>query len=203
MDFVPWWDEAKSALEGDSTLSDVISRYPHEGLAIQKEPFQTLARAIIGQQISVKAADAVWRRLEVMCNGKIEASTIGCLTVDGIRSIGCSKRKGEYLIHIAERIDDLIEEGFKEENSVLIKRLTALRGIGPWTAEMFLIFALGKPDIFPIGDVGLIRGLQQVVPETLNMESDDIVNFAKRWIPWRTAATWYLWRAIDPVPVAY
>ena len=203
MELVPWWGEAKSVLIEDPTLSGVIERYPNEGLVIQNNPFQTLARAIIGQQISVKAADAVWNRLEAMCEDEVTASRIIHLTVDNLRSVGCSLRKGEYLIHVAEQIDDIVEKGFEDVESVLIKRLTALRGIGPWTAEMFLIFALGKPDVFPISDVGLIRGLQQVVPKTLNMESKELMRFAERWAPWRTAATWYLWRAIDPVPVTY
>ena len=203
MELVPWWGEAKSVLIEDPTLSIVIAKYPEEGLVIQNNPFQTLARAIVGQQISVKAADAVWNRLEAMCEDEVTASRIIQLTVDDLRSVGCSLRKGEYLIHVAEQIDDIVEKGFEDVESVLIKRLTALRGIGPWTAEMFLIFALGKPDVFPISDVGLIRGLQQVVPETLNMEFKELMRFAERWAPWRTAATWYLWRAIDPVPVTY
>ena len=203
MKLVPWWNEAKSVLNKDPFLTDVIARYPDEGLAIQNEPFVTLARAIVGQQISVTAADTVWKRLEAICGGNVTASRILGLTVDDLRSVGCSFRKGEYLIHVAERIDEFLQEGFDAEDSVLIKRLTELRGVGPWTAEMFLIFALGKSDVFPIGDIGLIRGLQQVVPETVNMDSKEMVRFAERWKPWRTAVTWYLWRVIDPEPVAY
>ena len=203
MELVPWWNEAKSVLNKDPFLTDVITRYPDEGLALQNEPFVTLARAIIGQQISVTAADTVWKRLEAICDGNVTACRILEFTVDDLRSVGCSFRKGEYLIHVAERIGEFLEDGFDEEDSVLIKRLTTLRGVGPWTAKMFLIFALGKPDVFPIGDIGLIRGLQQVVPETVNMESKEMMMFAERWKPWRTAVTWYLWRVIDPEPVAY
>ncbi len=203
MGLVPWWDEAKSKLIQDQILAEIIARYPNEGLAIKNDPFHTLARAIIGQQISVTAADAVWGRLEEMCGGTIDASKVIDLSVEDLRSIGCSRRKGEYMIHAAERIDAIVMQGFEQKEEMLIDRLTTLRGIGPWTAEMFLIFALGKPDVFPIGDVGLIRGLHLVAPETSRLDSKSIIQFAERWKPWRTAATWYLWRTIDPVPVAY
>ena len=115
MELVPWWNEAKSVLNKDPFLTDVVARYPDEGLAIQNEPFVTLARAIVGQQISVTAADTVWKRLEAMCEGNVTVSRIVELSPDILRSAGCSFRKGEYLIHVAERIDEFLEEGVDEE----------------------------------------------------------------------------------------
>ena len=203
MSLVEWWGESIEKLSTDSVLLDLIKKYPKEGLKKGNRPFHTLARSIVGQQISVLAADSIWRKLEDICQGKVTPLKIRNHSIENLRNTGLSFRKSEYLLEIAKK-NCLILDICKENDVEIIKRkLREIRGIGEWTAEMFLIFALGKKDIFPLGDVGLIRGLNLVFPETIEMEKEEIKNFSKRWIPWRTTVTWYLWRRIDPVPVDY
>ncbi len=166
--------------------------------------FQSLARSIVGQQISVKAAHAVWIRLEETL-GRVSPRQAAAADVETLRGAGLSMRKAEYVRDLAlwfsagggRRIRWL-----ELTDAEVIDVLTERRGIGRWTAEMFLIFCLLRPDVFPVDDLGLLRALGDLYG-TDKCERLTALQFGEQWEPWRSCATWHLWRHLDPVPVAY
>ena len=201
-----YWQQASSALASDDpVMAGFVARYGGSSLASRGDPFVTLARSIVGQQISVKAADSVWARfsgaLPVVAPAEILSATPELL-----RGCGLSARKVEYLGDLARHFnsDEIhLERWAVMSDQDIISELTAIRGIGVWTAEMFLIFNQLRPDIFPLDDIGLQRAVfgryfagEKQTPKTL-------ARFGERWRPWRSVATWYLWRSLDPVPVEY
>ena len=197
-----YWEEAKIYLSGnDRVMGGIISSYGGETLQKKYDPFITLARSITGQQISVKAADSVWNKLEKNL-GKITAKNILKCEEDLLRASGYSKQKVSYLKNIAENfangnISAELLADMDEETA--IKELVKLKGVGRWTAEMFLIFHMMKPDVFPIADLGL----QKAIKLHYSTEKDGMLKLAEKWRPYCTVATWYLWRSLDPVPVQY
>jgi len=201
-----YWEDGKAALrKRDKTLKAIIDAYEGDTMRLRGEPFYTLARAIIGQQISVKAADSVWAKL-VAVVGKITPDIIGNADAVLLRSCGLSASKVIYLHALAnhflenkKRIKSLPDMTDDEA----IAELTSIKGIGRWTAEMFLIFSLGRPDVFPLADLGLIKGIQRHYNKSEKMPLPDIIAIGERWRPFRSIGTWYMWRALDPVPVAY
>lgn len=201
-----YWDTACQALAAcDPVLGALIQRYPDATLESHGDAFHTLARAIVGQQISVKAADAVWARLEAHLD-RVSPECALAATADDLRGCGLSWRKTEYLqdlaVHFADgRLGDALFAG--ADDAELLARLTAVRGIGRWSAEMFLIFHLMRPDVLPVDDIGLLRGIGVHYGDGNKVSAREARDIAAAWAPWRTVATWYLWRALDPVPVAY
>ncbi len=216
-----YWPRACAELAAaDHQLGELMTRYAGEGLSSHGDSFVTLARAIVGQQISVRAADAVWLRLEQGLTGTPRttpldgsADTVGLtptliLKTDGaaLRACGLSWRKVDYLRDLAQHFADgrLGPQVFAgADDAELLQRLTAVRGIGRWSAEMFLIFHLLRPDVLPLDDIGLLRAVGLLYGDGSPADADTTRQIAERWAPWRTVATWYLWRALDPVPVAY
>lgn len=200
---VPWWAKANRALRDDKHVGPLVKQFKGEGLRCQNDLFHTLCRSIVGQQISVKAADTVWGRLEETIK-RVRPKNVLASTETKMRGAGLSRMKASYLMGIAEAIGDLKKVRWDElDDEAAIMRLTELRGIGRWTAEMALIFAFGRPDILPLGDIGLIRATEKALRKGKEMSPKKIEAAAKKWQPYRTAATWYLWRSIDPVPVEY
>ena len=196
-----WWQQAVNVLSKDELLGEVVQSYPGESLVGRGDLFSTLIRSIVGQQISVLAADAVWERLVSMV-GKITPDSIRNFSEKELASCGLSRPKASYIHGLAHESSDLILEDWSAHSDAdLIKHFSSFRGIGPWTSEMILIFTLMRPDIFSIGDIGLIRAVQRLVPEADTKEK--VLEISKRWKPYRTAASWYLWRMLDPVPVEY
>jgi DNA-3-methyladenine glycosylase II len=196
-----FWEESKKTLsKNDSVMADIISQYKGDALIVRGDAFFTLTRASVGQQISVKAADAIWKRLESMIT--LQPYSVLDATVEELRSIGLSGQKIRYLINIAEYfLEYNISKGFWDnmEDEEAIKHLTQTKGIGRWTAEMFLIFHLARPNVLPIDDIGL----QKAVMQHYDVGKSDLKEHAERWQPYRSVATWYLWRSLDPIPVAY
>ena len=201
-----YWEQATSELAaGDPALAELVARYRGLGLVSRGGPFATLARSIIGQQISVRAADAVWQRFaaavpEVSPRAVLEAGP------GGLAGCGLSGRKTEYLVdlaaHFAEgRLDPATWDALDDE--ALIALLVDVRGIGRWTAEMFLIFNQLRPDVFPLDDLGLQRAIHERYFGGEKQPRRVLAAFGERWRPWRSVATWLLWRSLDPVPVAY
>ena len=200
-----YWEEAKASLgRADSILAEVIASREQPVLTSRGDMFLTLTGSIVSQQISTKAAKSVWSRVESLV-GEVTPQSILSHTHEELRGCGLSGRKAEYIHGIAEawtngyediRWEDLSDEGATE-------RLVALRGVGTWTAEMILIFALLRPDVFPIGDIGVVRAMEGLYNDGMEMSTEELVGRAERWRPWRTVATWYLWRSIDPEPVQY
>jgi len=208
-----YWPKAKRALAmADPVMGSLIRQYPRIALASRGDPFATLARSIVGQQISVKAADAVWARLLVACPQMTPGAMLRRRAAT-LRGCGLSERKVEYIVDLARHcerdyidIPTLRAAGDEE----VIALLTAVRGIGRWTAEMFLIFNLLRPDVLPLDDLGLLKAISlryldgEPTQRLLRREGRArITGLAAAWTPWRSVATWYLWRSLDPVPVEY
>ncbi len=201
-----FWETAKKDLiEKDKTLGKVIQCYPEDFLFTKSDPFYTLARSIIGQQISVSAAQAVWDRFEKKAK-KIEPQTVKNMHHMKLKSCGLSRQKISYLKSLSDAfIEKKIQPNKWEslENEIIIEELTQIKGIGRWTAEMFLIFNLCRPDIFPVDDLGLIKGICKCYNLEYPITKERALKLSKRWQPWRSVATWYFWRILDPIPVEY
>lgn len=205
-----YWDEATAHLQrSDKTLKGIIAKYPEVKLRLKKDSFTTLARAIVGQQISVKAADSIWAKFVTAAEGsmtKLNPAKIIALETKALRACGLSQRKVIYLQNLAERYESGHLNGQKlahMQDAEVKKTLVALHGIGPWTADMYMMFNLWRPDILPLGDVGLIRAIELHYFKGKKVPLEKIRKAAEPWSPYATVATWYLWRSLDPIPVEY
>jgi DNA-3-methyladenine glycosylase II len=197
-----YWERAKRALRKDPVMALIMRRHPGVYMTVRGEPFMTLARAICGQQISVKAAQSVWDRV-VACCGAVTPEKVLARKRTELRACGLSDRKTEYIADLAQhfadgRIHSRDWPGMSDEE--IIAELTDVRGIGRWTAEMFLMFNLLRPDVFPLDDLGLQKGIRVAYRKT---SLNAMKKLGETWRPWRSVATWYLWRSLDPVPVEY
>jgi DNA-3-methyladenine glycosylase II len=201
-----YWDGAKRALaRRDGVLAEIMRRHPRVHLVARGEPFQTLARAIVGQQISVKAAQSVWNRVVALAPG-ITPAEILALRRPRLRACGLSERKTEYIADLAQHVADgslHMQRWPAMEDEAVIAELVAVRGIGRWTAEMFLMFNLLRPDVYPLGDLGLRKAVRLAYFKGRKVPLSRIRKLGLAWQPWRSVATWYLWRSLDPVPVEY
>lgn len=201
-----YWHEAGEQLgRVDPVMAALVARYGEVGLASRGDPFGTLARSIVGQQISVKAADAVWTRFAAAL-GDVTPESVAAAGEPGLAGCGLSRRKIEYLVDLAAHFCSgriVPERWAAKDDAAVIAELVDVRGIGRWTAEMFLIFYLLRPDVFPLDDIGLQRAVFEHYFGGEKQTSRVLAQFGERWRPWRTVATWYLWRSLDPVPVEY
>ncbi len=201
-----YWNRAKRELKkADPVLAALISRHKGLTLASRGDAFQTLARSIVGQQISVKAAQSVWDRFAAAV-GDMQPKRVLKLSEEKLRGCGLSGQKVKYLCDLSQRfasgaID--VKRWHDMDDETLIADLTQVKGIGRWTAEMFLIFYLTRPDVFPLGDLGVQRALSLHYNKGRPLPDRRIAALGKLWSPWRSVATWYLWRSLDPVPVEY
>ncbi len=201
-----FWIKAKYELcLKDKKLGKIIKKYPKDFLYSKSDPFKTLARSIIGQQISVKAAQSVWDKFEKKCK-TVSPEKVSKLHYMTLKSCGLSKQKINYLKCLSNAfIDKSLEpdKWGKLEDEEIILKLTKIKGIGRWTAEMYLIFNLCRPDIFPAKDIGVIKGICECYNLQYPITEQHAINLSKKWMPWRSVATWYLWRSLDPIPVEY
>jgi DNA-3-methyladenine glycosylase II len=201
-----YWHQASAELAArDPMMAELVARYAGLGLASRGDPFSTLARSIVGQQISVKAADAVWGRFSAAVE-TVTPDAIQAAGESGLAGCGLSRRKIEYLCDLAAhfvsgRLNPATWDAM--DDAGVIAELTEVRGIGRWTAEMFLIFNQLRPDIFPLDDIGLQRAIFEHYFAGEKQSTKVLASFGERWRPWRSVATWYLWRSLDPVPVEY
>lgn len=201
-----FWEEAcKHLMKKDRVMKRLIPQFGDACLQTRGDAFVTLARSIVGQQISVKSAQTVWDRFAVLPR-KMTPANVLKLKVDDMRAAGLSVRKVEYLVDLALHFDNgalHVKDWDGMGDEEIIAELVAIRGIGRWTAEMFLIFHLMRPNVLPLDDDGLIQGISK------NYFSDDVVSrsdareVAAAWAPYCSVATWYIWRSLDPLPVAY
>jgi DNA-3-methyladenine glycosylase II len=201
-----YWPRAKRTLaRRDPVLGRIISDHPRIALEPRGKPFFTLARSIVGQQISVKAAASVWARLVSLAPRMLPRQVLD-VGHKKLAACGLSRRKAEYVADLARHFVDgslHVADWAKMEDEAVIAELVQVRGIGRWTAEMFLIFGMLRPNVLPLGDLGLQRAIslsyfkgRSVTPRTMH-------RVATVWVPWRSVATWYLWRSLDPIPVEY
>jgi len=209
-----YWDEAVQTLSRcDPVLRRLIRRYPGIHLKRRSDPFTTLARAIVGQQISVKAADTIWRRFVALVEGapqrgfpRLAPQRVVAQTLEPLRGCGLSLGKAGYLRDLADhfasgRLDP--RQWKKLDDEALIAALVDVKGIGRWTAEMFLMFHELRPDVLPVDDIGLQRAIAEQYNDGERLPREAMFAVGDAWRPWRSVATWYLWRSLDPIPVEY
>tara|TARA_B100001059_G_C17639264_1_gene478498 strand:- start:193 stop:819 length:627 start_codon:yes stop_codon:yes gene_type:complete len=201
-----FWSIAKKELKKkDERLGKIIDFYPKDFLFTKSDPFLTLSRSIVGQQISVKAAQSVWDKLELKI-GKITTRKINKTHSNKLKSAGLSRQKVLYLKNLAKAfIHKEIKMNLWNDMSdeEIIIDLIKIKGIGRWTAEMFLIFNLCRADVFPLDDIGVIKGVSKLYNIKYPIDRDQLIQIGNKWKPYRSVATWYLWRSLDPIPVAY
>jgi DNA-3-methyladenine glycosylase II len=206
-----YWDDATRALAGrDAVLAKLIAAYPGLHLTRRGDPFTTLARAIVGQQISVKAAQTIWERLQKAC-GSVSGAPLDPLRVQRkriatLRACGLSERKAEYIRDLARhfvssRLDPAAWPALDDET--LILALVDVKGIGRWTAEMFLMFHELRANVLPVDDIGLQKAVALHYFDGERPTLEALRALGERWQPYRSVASWYLWRSLDPIPVEY
>jgi DNA-3-methyladenine glycosylase II len=190
-------------------MKKLIPRFGDACLKSRGDAFTTLARSIVGQQISVKAAQSVWERFATLVQGDgmhLAPAAVLALPAARLREAGLSARKCEYLLDLARHFSEgrvHVGQWDAMDDEAIITELVGIRGIGRWTAEMFLIFHLMRPNVMPLDDLGLLKGI------SLNYFSGEPVSRAEArelgegWAPFRSVATWYIWRSLDPLPVEY
>jgi DNA-3-methyladenine glycosylase II len=200
-----WGEACKHLMKKDRVMKRLIPQFGQACLQTRGDAFATLARSVVGQQISIKAAQTVWDRFARL-PAQVTPSQVLKLKIDDMRAAGLSARKVEYLVDLALHFDSglvHVDAWTAMNDEAIIDELVAIRGIGRWTAEMFLIFHLMRPDVLPLDDVGLINGISKSYFSGDAVSRSDAREVAQAWSPYRTVATWYIWRSLDPVPVAY
>lgn len=201
-----YWLRAKRTLaRRDAIMGGIIRTYPRIALQRRGDPFRTLARAIVGQQISVKAAQSVWTRVEAAAP-TLAPEALVALRLRRLRACGLSARKAEYLRDLARHFVDgsiHVDRWPQMDDEAVIAELVEVRGVGRWTAEMFLMFNLLRPNVLPVDDLGLRRAAGRHYFGGESVGAVELRALAAQWEPWRSVATWYLWRSLDPIPVEY
>lgn len=201
-----YWQQACDALAAsDACMAGLITRFDGSALKTRGAPFETLMRAIVGQQISVAAADSVWRRVSQVVDPAQPQSVLAA-SVEVLRQAGLSARKVEYVRDLADFFASgrIRPELFsRQDDESIIQSLIAVRGIGRWSAEMFLMFNLERPDVWPVDDIGLQKAVARLYFNGERQSLADLRLLGERWRPWRTVACWYLWRSLDAVEVMY
>ena len=198
-----WVDACKHLIKKDRVMKRLIPQFPDTTLQSRGDAFSTLARSIVGQQISVKAAQTVWHRFEALPKVMAPGHVLK-LKVDDMRAAGLSARKVEYLVDLSIHFDSgtVHEKNWQAmDDEAIITELVAIRGIGRWTAEMFLMFYLRRPNVLPLDDVGLINGIAKNYFSGESVSRSDAREVAAAWAPYCSVATWYIWRSLDTVPV--
>ena len=201
-----YWDEAcRHLARKDRVMKRLIPQFGDACLQSRGDPFTTLARSIVGQQISVKAAQTVWDRFAKLPR-KMTAANVLKLKVDDMQAAGLSARKIEYLVDLSLHFDSgaiHVDAWQAMTDDEIIAELVGIRGIGRWTAEMFLIFHLMRPNVLPLDDIGLLNGISRNYFSGDPVSRSDAREVAAAWVPYCSVATWYIWRSLDPLPVEY
>ena len=201
-----YWDEAcQHLMKKDRVMKRLIPKFGSARLETRGDAFVTLARSIVGQQISVKAAQTVWDRFAKLSR-RLTPRQVLKLKVDDMREAGLSARKIEYLVDLALHFDSaaIRPNAWPEmDDEAIITELVGIRGIGRWTAEMLLIFHLMRPNVLPLDDIGLINGISRNYFSGDPVSRSDAREVAAAWAPFCSVATWYIWRSLDPLPVEY
>jgi DNA-3-methyladenine glycosylase II len=202
-----YWKKAKRILSRkDSVLRKIIKKYNKGFMTTRNNPFFSLCRTIVGQQISTKAADSIWSKFEKKCKKNIKPKIILKISSRDLKRVGLSRQKVSYLKNIAKAFKNKsfdIKKIKKMNDDEAISYITKLKGLGVWSAEMFLMFNLNRPDIFPIKDIGLLRAISKNYKTSYPPSKEFLNKISKIHSGYRTVATWYFWRSIDPVDVDY
>jgi DNA-3-methyladenine glycosylase II len=199
-----YWKRAVRELsQRDATLARIIDGAAHHRIALRNDPFVALARAMVGQQISVKAAQSIWTRLNA-CVQVFAPSEILALEVAALRAAGLSERKAAYLLDLARHLDSGTIDPTRwkaMDDQEVIADLIRVKGIGRWTAEIFLIFHLQRPDVLPVDDLGIQRAISLHYNRGRPLSEARLRKIGQAWAPWRSVASWYLWRSLDAVAI--
>ncbi|MBW8832105.1 MAG: DNA-3-methyladenine glycosylase 2 family protein [Burkholderiales bacterium] len=205
-----YWDDAcKHLSKRDRVMRKLIPQFGELRLQSRGDAFTTLARSVVGQQISVKAAQSVWERFAALTPGQhtqIHPSSVLALHLTDMRAAGLSARKVEYLVDLAAHFESgavHVPQWQEMDDEAIIDELVAIRGIGRWTAEMFLIFHLMRPNVLPLDDMGLVKGISVNYFSGEPVSRAEVREVGDAWAPFRSVATWYIWRSLDPLPVDY
>ncbi|WP_010092010.1 DNA-3-methyladenine glycosylase family protein [Burkholderia ubonensis] len=195
-----YWDKACADLvKRDRIMKKLIPKFGPAHLVKRGDPFVTLARSVVGQQISVASAQSVWASIEA-ASPKLAPQQVIKLGPDKLIACGLSKRKTEYILDVAQHFVSgalHVDKWTSMDDEDVIAELTQIRGISRWTAEMFLIFNLSRPDVLPLDDPGLIRAISVNYFSGEPVTRSEAREVAANWEPWRTVATWYMWRSLD------
>ncbi|MFN0185504.1 MAG: DNA-3-methyladenine glycosylase family protein [Aquabacterium sp.] len=205
-----WEDACRHLSKRDRVMRKLIPRFGEARLACKGDAFTTLARAIVGQQISVAAAQAVWDRTAQALSARNGSAWRPSMVLKAqppvLRAAGLSARKVEYLTDLARHFDSgalHVRQWHAMDDQAIIDELVAIRGVGRWTAEMFLIFHLMRPDVLPLDDIGLLKGISSAYFSGESVSRAEARELGDGWAPFRSVATWYIWRSLDPLPVDY
>ena len=207
MSLPAYWQQSKEFLtHADPKLAKLILEHQQYSISSRGEALETLLRSIVGQQISVQAAASVWGKLEKKI-GKIKPENVLLMSFEELKSCGLSKQKVQYIINICNHfINFSIKDHLYWENrsfESIYDELITIKGVGPWTAEMFGMFYLLEKDIFPIKDIGIIRAMNQIYGKGKPLDLEKIIAISETWKPYRSVACWFLWRSIDSEEVLY
>ena len=205
-----YWDDAcRHLARRDRVMKKLIPQFGDARLQSNGDPFTTLARSIVGQQVSTKSAQGVWRKLVAAVDGPdvelLQPAAVLQLAPEALRGVGLSARKVEYLSDLAHNFSNgavHVGQWHGMDDEAIIEELVAIRGIGRWTAEMFLIFHLMRPNVLPLDDVGLIRGISENYFSGEPVSRAEARELGEGWSPYRSVATWYLWRSLEPPPAS-
>jgi DNA-3-methyladenine glycosylase II len=205
-----YWDDAcKHLARRDRVMKKLIPQFGEARLQSRGDAFTTLARSIVGQQISTQAAQAVWERFAALLGAptnKLAPADVLELKTDAMRGSGLSARKVEYLRDLAAHFTEgqvHVRQWQQMDDEAIVDELVAIRGIGRWTAEMFLIFHLMRPNVLPVDDLGLLKGISVNYFSGEPVTRVEARELGDAWAPFRSVATWYIWRSLDPLPVEY
>lgn len=199
-----YWEKARLFLaEKDKVLADIMASYHDELLMSRGSAFYSLVRSVVGQQISVKAAESIWKKVE-QATGDIIPDNMMRLEDETLRTCGLSRQKVLYLRELCRFFSENPSHDWHgKKDTEVIGDLVTIKGIGRWSAEMFLIFHLLRPDVFPLQDIGLQKAIAKHYNAGIKMPLAAMQSLSGKWQPYRTVATWYLWRSLDPVAVEY
>jgi len=200
-----WVKARRHLVQADPVLAKIVKSCGRAQLVPRNDAFFSLARSIVGQQISVKAAQSIWNKL-VNELGDITVKKVASASQEQLRGCGITRQKSGYLMDLAMHFQNNkldTKSWHKLDDEQVIKDLIQVKGIGRWTAEMFLIFHLLRPDVLPLGDIGIQRAMRLHFNCGETMSDDEMISKAEPWRPWRSVAVWYLWRSLDPEPVDY
>jgi DNA-3-methyladenine glycosylase II len=195
-----FWDEARRHLaRKDKVLRRIIKACPEADFASRGDAFETLARAIVGQQISVKAAQSIWARFATLAQ-TVDPIRVAALADEALRGCGFSGQKVAYVKDLARHFGSGAvkpRRWARMDDEAIIEELIAVKGIGRWTVEMFLIFHLKRPDVLPVDDLGLRRAIERHYNKGEVLTKAEMRALGEPWAPYRSVATWYLWRSLD------
>ena len=202
-----YWNKAKKILSRtDPVLRKIIKKYNKGFLTTRSKPFFSLCRTVVGQQISLASADSIWSKFSKKCKGNIKPRVVLKISSRNLKSAGLSRQKISYLKIIARAFENKsfnVREIKKMDDTKAIEYITKLKGLGVWSAEMFLMFNLNRQDIFPTKDIGLLRAISKNYKTTYPPSKKFLEKISKIHYGNRTVFTWYMWRSIDPSDVMY